>query len=174
MVGIVAAHFVYLLADLSVGILYKTGVQSVRNRGEVGGIFLCIVESLDFGLSDTASIEIAGGGGDKVDAVGLVYTLGDAVGVEHYVFEYGYGRRLQPDAGKLFAEKLAREFGHEFIHRIVVMDAVAEPYLFEVFLERTVVGVVGVAVVAGIGHFQSVAQRKIEDAILIPKDVASP
>ncbi len=55
----------------------------------------------------------------------------------------------------------------------MVVDAVGEPYLFEVFLKSLELWVVAVALISCVYFFEHVAQLEIQAAVLVPQDVAS-
>ncbi len=55
----------------------------------------------------------------------------------------------------------------------MVVNAIAEPYLFEIFLKSLEVFGITVSIVAGIDLFKEATELEIILAILIPDDVAS-
>ena len=65
------------------------------------------------------------------------------------------------------------EFGHELVVRIVVVDAVGEPYLFEVLLQRLPLGRRAVALIVLVNRLQRAAHRKVHRAILVEQDVTA-
>ena len=168
-----ASDFVGLLHHLAVDLCHA-GVEAVGDGGEVGGVLYRGVVSLDFGLGDVLVVEVRGRGADKVLAVGLVDALGVAGGIEDYVLQVGQ-HGLVGEAGGLvlLTEEVAAETGHEFVHRVVVVDAVAKPYLLEVLLEGLEVLAVAVARVIGVDFFEDGAQLQVGGVVLVPEDVAA-
>ena len=65
------------------------------------------------------------------------------------------------------------EFGHELVVRIVVVDAVGEPYLLEIFLQRLPLGRRAVALIVLVNRLQRAAHGEVHRAVLVEKNVAA-
>ena len=74
--------------------------------------------------------------------------------------------------GGLPGEPVPGKARNEFVHRIMVMDTVAELNLLEIFQESLVFGVILVSGITGIYFFEKLAQGEIVTTVLVPEDVA--
>ena len=155
----------------------QLGIQAVGDRFGIVGVRHVGVELLDFGLRHTLVIVVRRSG-DQVLAGGLVQARLVERSVENGFADLA-AQRVQL-AELLFGNGLDHveqvtfgEFGHELVVRIVVMDAVGEPDLFQVFLQRLPLGRRAVALVILIHRFERAAHGKVVFEILVEQDVAA-
>ena len=179
--AVVAAYTVHLFIDFPVA-FYQAAVESERGGHGVAGGLHGIVESLGFGLCH-AVVVVAGRCGDEVFAGGEVHALGEGVGVEDdradVCQQFIGGSALlegqalgRQGAHGLFEEALA-ELGREFVGRVVVVDTVGKPHLFQVFFQCLEVGTFFVACVLGVDGFEGAAYGQVPFAVLVEEYVAS-
>ena len=133
------------------------------------------VELLGLLHRDTLVV-VAGRRGKQIVAVGLIQTRGVERGVEYYVAQefLSYGQLRHVDIlvyGRL--EPLARELGTELVVRIVVVDAVGEPYLLEILLHGAELGGVALVVVPQVDVLQYAAHGEVILEVLVEEYVAA-
>ena len=175
-----AAHLPDPLVDaVRLLLLHQLRIESVGDRLGIAriGIGHVGVELLGLGLAHVAVI-VARRGPQQVVAGLLVQPRlvhfgiedRDAYRPDHVVqlTETLHGNRLAN-----VEEILLGEFGHELVVRIVVVDAVGEPHLFQVLLQRLPFGRRAVAGIILIDCFQRAAHGKVDGAVLVEEDVAA-
>ena len=133
------------------------------------------VEFLDLGLRH-ALVVVVRRGGDQVFARRLVQarfierriedSLADLAAQRVQVAELLLGDRLYHVEQVTFGE-----LGDELVVRIVVMNAVGEPHLFQVFLQGLPFGRRAVAPVVLVNRFERTAHGEVVFEILVEKDV---
>ena len=179
--AVMAAYAVHLFIDFSVA-FYQPAVEPVRGRHGVAGGLHGAVEGFGLGLCYSVVV-VAGRGGDEIFAGGEVHSLGQGVRVEDDGADVcqqfiGGSTLLEGQAlgGQgahgLFEEGLA-EFGGELVGRVVVVNTVGKPYLFQVFLQCLEIGTLFVACVLGVDGFERAAYGEVPFAVLVEEYVAS-
>ena len=106
----------------------------------------------------------------------MVHALGHEGGVkddavEHFLLAFALLGAGQ--GGKLLVKEVLAEFGDELVHRVVVMDAVAKPHLFQVFNKGQIVFVGLVALVVAIDVFKGLTHHQVIFAVLVKQNVAA-
>ena len=165
------------LGDRPVGLFHQLRVEPVGDRLGIAGIGHVGIELLGFGLRNPLVV-VAARCGDHIHAGGLIEPLGADLRIEDGRADFA-AQRIQlaePLLGNGLddVEQIALgEFGHELVVRIVMMDAVGEPDLFQVLFERFPLGAFAVARIVLVDRFERAAHGQIVLAILVVEDVAA-
>ena len=174
-----AAQLPDTLADASRVILRQLRVQSVGDRlgvARIGGGHVG-VERLGLGLAHV--VVVVARRGEQQVVAGLLVELRR---IERRIEDRPADLAAQGVQGAelLLGDGLDRveqvafgEFGHELVVRIVVVDAVGEPYLLEIFLQRLPLGRRAVALIVLVNRLQRAAHGEVHRAVLVEKNVAA-
>ena len=158
-------------------VLHQLAVQPVGDRFGVPGVGgrHPRVEALGLRLRN-APVVVARRGEQQVVARPLVQPRGVGRRVEDRPAHRG-DHRLQV-AEPLHGDRLAkfqkialRELRRELVVRIVVVDAVGEPHLFQILLQSLPFGRRAVPGVVFVNHFKGPAHRQVHDAVLVVENV---